>query len=247
MLRPKQNAISYGYSADNAGVAYVADSARAVVPFICDSFHPASVLDIGCGTGDWLRAFIDNGVSKVAGYDGPWVPIGGLQIPAECFHPIDFYSELPEVGTFDLSICLEVAEHVSPEVATRLISLLCRSADLVLFSAAIPGQGGYEHINEHFQDYWIAEFRSLGFFPVDCVRPHFWMNDKVQWWYQQNCIIFANAVSKEKYRLKEVPVITSLIHPAHYERVRDPRNYSLKQIARNVPHYLRRTLRRVFS
>jgi SAM-dependent methyltransferase len=221
-------------------VDYIQQSARIVVPLLCQRFSPSSVLDVGCGVGDWLRAFSDNGVRTLLGLDGNWVPSSGLQIPETSFRVVDFYSELSSPGEFDLSICLEVVEHVSAEVARRLISVLCESSDLVFFSAAVPGQGGYKHINEQFQDYWFAEFELRGFLPYDCIRPLIWMDERVSWWYQQNCFIFANAAGKERHGLSQSMPITFMIHPSLYKLVRDPKNYSIKGMIKHVPHYLRR-------
>lgn len=221
----------------------MARSAAQIVPLICERFQPDSVLDVGCGAGDWLHAFRENGVGTVLGCDGPWVPASRLRIGPEGFRAIDFYEALPDLGRFDLACCLEVIEHLAPELEERIIEFLCRSADLVLFSAAIPGQGGYEHINERFQAFWIEKFAGLGFSAHDCIRPLIWMHEDVSWWYQQNCLVFANAAGREKHGLVPEPILSSLIHPILYEATRDPRNYSLKSVIFHLPRYLARTLR----
>lgn len=236
MNRPKQSAKSYGYCG-LPGVASVGKSAAVIAPLVCARFHPRSVIDVGCGAGDWLRAFQDCGVLSIQGCDGPWVPASSLCIALQHFREVDFYERLPDLGHFELACCLEVVEHVAPEVGERIIELLCRSADLILFSAAVPGQGGYEHIHERYQAFWIERFALLGYSAHDCIRPLIWMNRDVSWWYQQNCLVFANATAREKHGLVQEPILTSLIHPTLYEEKRNPRNYSLKAMIRHLPHY----------
>src|SRR5262249_32708194 len=62
---------------------------------------------------------------------------------------------------------------------------------LVLFSAAIPFQGGIGHINEQWPDYWVRYFAEREYRPIDCIRRHIWNNPKVEWWFAQNTFLFA--------------------------------------------------------
>ena len=240
MLRPPQKANVYGYLSTRSGVDAVTDSASVIVPLLREIFHPDSVLDIGCGTGDWLSVFQATGSRKICGYDGVWVPKDSMKIKSENFRTIDFYGDFSITERFDFALCLEVAEHVSREVSEKMVRVMCGCADVVLWSAAIPGQGGYEHINERYQDHWIEVFKAQGFTAFDLVRPKVWMNEKVSWWYQQNCLVFANAPACQKYSLTPEPFVPVLIHPLLYESARDPKNYSVSQIVRTVPHYLTR-------
>jgi hypothetical protein len=62
-----------------------------------------------------------------------------------------------------------------------------------LFSAAIPGQGGTEHINEQPPRYWERQFERHGFHPVDAIRPIIWRDRRVEPWYRQNIFLYASA------------------------------------------------------
>ena len=243
-LRPKQSGADYGYTTERAGVETVERSASIVVPMVMRLFQPKSVLDLGCGAGDWLHVFQRNGVDEIAGYDGDWVPRESLKIPAEAFHPIDFYAAMPELPRVDVAICLEVAEHVAEAIGAKMVTALAKCADTIVWSAAIPGQGGSQHINEQYQDYWVALFQTAGFAAFDLLRPSIWGNPGVSWYYQQNMLVFANAASQARHGLSLAPFVASLVHPRHYERVRNPKNYSMKQVLRNVPHYLTRRFRK---
>jgi hypothetical protein len=49
---------------------------------------------------------------------------------------------------FDLALCLEVAEHLPAAAGDSLVRRLASVGARILFSAAIPGQGGRNHVNE---------------------------------------------------------------------------------------------------
>jgi len=240
MHRPKQTGVGYGYAEGRLGVDSVAASAEIIVPLVVQRFQPRSVIDLGCGAGDWLYEFLRNGVTQVRGYDGNWVPKESLKVPTGSFQCVDLYAGFPEIERFDLSICLEVAEHVTPQIGERIVSFLCASSDIILWSAAIPGQGGYEHINEQPQSYWVEVFLSHGFHAFDLLRPAIWTDRKVSVWYRQNCLIFANKSAQVAHSLVQKPFITSIIHPEIFDRARDPKNYSGKAIIRNLYHYITR-------
>jgi SAM-dependent methyltransferase len=247
MTRPRQHADGYGYSPERAGVTSVTRSAEVVVPMVVRVFRPQRVLDVGCGTGDWLSEFRRHGAAHIAGFDGDWVPRSGLKMPAEAFHAVSFDGPLPPCERFDLALCLEVAEHVEQEVALKLVDYLCASADVVLWSAAIPGQGGYGHINERYQGFWVDQFGTRGFEAFDLIRPHVWMDERVSWWYRQNLLVFASAQGRRLHSLTAHPFVASLVHPYLYDRARNPRNYSLRQILNSIPYYCLDRLRRLVS
>lgn len=231
---------AYGYSEDRRGVAKTARSASAVVPFLFGIFRPRYVVDIGCGTGDWLAEFLRCGADRVRGFDNDWVPASSLVIPGESFVGVDLLSDPPDLGRPDLVLCLEVAEHLSESAAVRLLDRACSSTQVVVWSAAVPGQGGHEHINEHPQSYWVEQFSKRGFGCYDLVRAKFWSDDRVSWWYRQNCLVYATPEAAERADLRKQDVVADLIHPKAFEWARNPRNYSLKTILRHLPHYLLR-------
>jgi hypothetical protein len=165
----------------------MATSAAAVVPLICDLILPRSVIDYGCGRGFWLREFQKQpGVEYVCGYDGDWVidPVAHPTYPLDLTKPFSF-------GPVDLAVSLEVAEHLPESRATGFVEDICFAAPVVMFSAAIPGQGGIGHVNEQWPAYWHARFRALDFLAFDCIRPQIWDNESVGWWYRQNIFVYA--------------------------------------------------------
>jgi len=168
-------------------------SAERVLPLVFDLVRPSSVVDLGCGTGAWLAAARGLGAGNILGIDGDWVPAESLLIPPGCFQGRDIAQPLGLEQRFDLAICLEVAEHLDPSSADGLIENLCALADVVLFSAAIPGQGGNGHINEQWPPYWRRRFGWYGFELVDCLRSRLWTDEAIEPWYAQNALLYASS------------------------------------------------------
>src|SRR5262249_35044453 len=147
------------------------DSAALIVPLVLQDFTPSSVVDFGCGEGAWLSTFVANGVEDVQGFDGDYVKPENLRIDPGRFATMDLEDARPAGRRFDLALSLEVAEHLTGGGGSRLIDALCRSSDIVLFSAAVPGQGGTHHINEQWLEYWTERFAVHGHRLFDVYRP----------------------------------------------------------------------------
>jgi SAM-dependent methyltransferase len=167
-------------------------SARLVVPMIMELVRPKRVVDVGCGRGTWLAAFRDHGAEEILGIDGEYVDRQRLEIAAHEFLACDLSSPIAIDRRFDLAVSLEVAEHLPEESADAFVALLTSLAPVVLFSAAIPGQGGTNHVNEQWPDYWAARFEYHGYHTCDYIRDRIWDNPDVEWWYAQNVLLFSH-------------------------------------------------------
>lgn len=205
-------------------------SARLVVPLVLDLVGPTSVLDVGCGLGTWLSVFRDLGVEDVTGIDGDHVDTSRLRIPPSDFRAADLTSFSLPPRRFDLTVCLEVAEHLSEGYAPRFVQSLADSSDLILFSAAIPGQGGTHHVNEQWPVYWARIFGASDFVAVDCLRPALWEMRAVEYWYAQNIMFFVKRQALNLYpKLAEFGPCErpmSLVHPRAYSRLLLHRSFS---------------------
>jgi SAM-dependent methyltransferase len=223
-------------------------SARAVVPLVVGLIRPNSVLDVGCGGGDWLSVFYhDCRIRDVMGVDGYYADAAAWPLPPGTFRHHDLQTPLDLNRRFDLVISLEVAEHIPFEHAETFVESLTRHGDAILFSAAIPGQGGTHHVNEQFPEYWAAVFREKGFSVVDVLRPAIWTNKRVNWWYRQNILLFMNdAVLEKNLDLRraasedgELPL--TRIHPAMFFRRRYYRRLLLSLGVTRAVFYLIRS------
>jgi SAM-dependent methyltransferase len=197
-------------------------SAEVVVPIVLETLKPTSVIDVGCGDGTWLSVFLEMGVKDVWGLDGDYVNVTQLRIPRGLFRPTDLSSPFMFERKFDLAMSLEVAEHLPPSSAKGFVESLSRLASLILFSAAIPLQGGTNHLNEQWPDYWVELFRTHDYLPIDFIRGRIWSNRKVEWYYSQNTILFAQAECVRKddelsrlYQQTNQQQL-SLVHPTRF-------------------------------
>jgi SAM-dependent methyltransferase len=167
-------------------------SARVVLPLIVPKCSVKSMLDVGCGAGAWLSVAKSMGLEHVAGVDGDYVDRSMLLIDASHFSPRDISKPFDTGRTYDLVQCLEVAEHVPTAASATLVANIVRHGPLVLFSAAVPGQGGEDHINEQPYGYWRDLFAAHGYRLFDCVRSHVAGKLEVEPWYRYNLMVFAH-------------------------------------------------------
>jgi SAM-dependent methyltransferase len=180
--------------------------------------RPTSIVDVGCGTGSFLSVFKKNGVREVLGVDGDWAKPD--LAPGE-FQPADLSKPLALNRRFDLVMSLEVAEHLEPSSADAFVRSLVGLGSVVLFSAAIPYQGGTGHKNEQWPDYWVARFAREGYELVDCLRARLWNNREVEWWYAQNIFLYVErerlaAMRREHPELDAPGLPLRLPHPENY-------------------------------
>jgi SAM-dependent methyltransferase len=198
-------------------------SAEAIVPLVIRLLEPLSVCDVGCARGGWLAVFKEHGVRRVLGIDGDYVERDNLMIDASEFLPADLDRGVPAVGRFDLAVSLEVAEHLVPDAAAPFVEGLVALAPAVLFSAAIPGQGGRGHLNEQWPEYWKELFDRHEYVPIDFVRASVWQTPEVNAWYKQNTLLFATrSLLDEREQVREAyqrsadrPL--SVVHPLIFE------------------------------
>jgi SAM-dependent methyltransferase len=215
-------------------------SAAAVLPVLFELVPCRSIVDVGCGIGTWLAEAMRLGVDDVLGIDGSHVDPSRLLIPSSSFTPADLGQPLPPTGrTFDVAICLEVAEHLPAERAASFVSDLAALAPVVVFSAAVPGQGGTNHVNEQWQSYWTTKFAEVGFASFDVLRPRVWNDRDVETWYRQNTLVYVDRrdsamVDRLTALTSAGPIIEDVVHPdllAFYVR-RATRRLSTVQAAR---------------
>ncbi|CAM3371489.1 class I SAM-dependent methyltransferase [Marinicrinis lubricantis] len=197
-------------------------SAQQIVPHVLDLLDVKSVVDIGCGTGGWLSVFKGYGIADIFGVDGDYVDEELLKIPVEQYRGMDLTKTFELDRRFDLVVSLEVAEHLPETSADMFIESLTKLGSVILFSAAVPYQGGKHHINEQWQGYWLDKFNQCGFAAVDCIRSKIWENEDVQWWYAQNIMIYVKLEDLHTYPrleaeyMKNKGNIVSMIHPRLY-------------------------------
>lgn len=173
-------------------------SARTIAALLLGEIKIGSLLDVGAGHGAWAAEWMEAGVKDVVAVDGHYVNLAQLAIPARCFMSRDLAQPLDLGRRFDLVQSLEVAEHLSEEHAEPFVDSLARHGDVILFSAAVPNQGGEHHVNEQPPEYWRRHFAARGFEVFDWIRPRVAINREVKAWYRFNSFIYANEAGQKR-------------------------------------------------
>lgn len=165
-------------------------SAKFVVPFLLQQIKARSVLDVGCGAGAWVATYLESGMTDVLGVDGDYINRNRLLFDESRFRAIDITKPFHLQKSFDLAQCLEVAEHIDPSASETMIDNLVAHAPIVIFSAAPPGQGGENHINEKPYEYWRDLFLKRDYFLFDFIRPAIKNQPSIESWYRYNILAF---------------------------------------------------------
>lgn len=202
------------------------ESAKTIIPIVREFIKPKVVMDIGCGLGTWLAVWKSFG-AEVIGIDGDYVNRDMLYIDKENFIAANLAENHVDVGgKVDLVESLEVAEHLPESRAEGFVQNLTEISDVVLFSAAIPFQGGTNHINEQWQSYWAEIFEKFGYVPVDCIRHQVDKLAGVILCYVQNSLIYVKESSLHQYPLlydyyvkHHGQQILDYVHPMWYETI----------------------------
>jgi SAM-dependent methyltransferase len=229
-------------------------SAHVIVPRIVELVRPNSVIDVGCGTGGWLSVFQELGVDDILGVDGTWVDRSRLLVAPDRFLATDLTERLEVHRQFDLAVSLEVAEHLPSSSADQFVVGLTELADTVLFSAAAPGQGGTDHVNEQWPSYWVKRFADQEFLALDCVRWEHWQDPRVAAFYVQNAFLTVRQTATSKKpdlvawmerhpdRVGDIPAV---VHPstrvARFNSLED--HFSLRELARAIAGRTQRVVR----
>lgn len=224
-------------------------SAEAVVPLVVELLCPKSVIDVGCGVGMWLAEFQRQGIADVVGIDGDYVRSNALVIEPQNFLARDLRCPLTINRKFDLAISLEVAEHLPPECALGFVRGLVSLSPAVLFSAAVPFQSGEHHLNEQWPDYWAQLFVGFSYTALDCIRPRIWMDDRIDYWYRQNTILYlqtdqiASNSTLKRIADQQPSRVLPLIHPEVYTARSQPASPGVGSLVRAMPGAIAKTVR----
>lgn len=227
-------------------------ASEVIVPLLMSRFSPSSVLDVGCGSGEWLNTFKRSGVSTVMGVDGGFTT--QRQLSESEFQEVDLTQtdkiNLPK-NNYDLAMSLEVAEHLPEEQAENFVNFLCDKSDVVVFSAAIPHQGGHHHLNERWQSYWKQIFASRGYHPDCSLRPLLWSNSNVRWWYAQNITIYEKhpnqMQSDAPFDDSAISQMIDIVHPKLLGKMvhrADPDNIPIRKAAKQLMYSIKKSLKR---
>jgi hypothetical protein len=145
---------------------------------------PSIVYDFGCGYGEYLRD-ISPLVHEAVGFEA--YPNKTIY---ENIHQTDLSAPILLENPADVSISLEVGEHIPSEFEQIFIDNLCNNTkNTLILSWAVEGQIGDGHVNCRNNDYIIAEVEKRGFIFDDSIleiRKSFDMNN----WFYNTLMLF---------------------------------------------------------
>ena len=158
--------------------------AERLAHWVREHIQPKRVLDIGCGPGTYVAEFVKQDIPTL-GID-PDPRTSGLNLRAGTL--LDTLEE-----TADCVVCLEVLEHIDPTYEQQaLTNLVTCVDDILIFTAARPGQGGVGHINCRSRDYWLSQLGAQGLQQDTALeqklRQHM-QNGPHMGWFVQNLIV----------------------------------------------------------
>jgi len=180
------------YLYNNSGINSYLD-AKEIIPLIVNIIENIkSIVDLGGGLGGWCKALEEYGIKNVICIDHPSIELNKLLIDKEKFIPCDFEKEYPPIIESDLAISIEFAEHISEKHSLKIIDYLTSCSKIILFSAAVPGQGGLGHINEQWPSYWLDRFLDRAYYFLDIIRPHIIGNEKLPLYIRQNLFLIVH-------------------------------------------------------
>ena len=208
-------------------------AARRIISLLRTILPVHSVVDVGCARGTWLREWRRQGVDDVVGVDGEYVDRSKFEIDSQCFIVHDLAGPFKLGRSFTLCQSLEVAEHLPQTHAATFVADLVHHAPVVLFSAATPGQGGENHLNEQAGAYWQALFLAHDYVAIDCLRPLLANDLKIPVWYRYNLILYVRRAD-----LKQIAPLALQFQLGDGEQVSDPSPFAYrlrKRVIRSLP------------
>jgi cyclopropane fatty-acyl-phospholipid synthase-like methyltransferase len=164
---------------------------------IVTELAPGSAVDFGCGSGALLVDLRRLGVA-VRGFDYSEAALTLCRRQNLDVGKFDLESSQEiDCPPADIVISTEVAEHLPESCADRYVDVLCSKANTVIFTAATPGQGGHDHVNEQPHQYWLDKFAARGFrldHPATFRWRAEWEAKGVALWYHRNLMILRREV-----------------------------------------------------
>ena len=226
-------------------------SAEKVVDILYDLFKPKSVIDVGCGTGLLLKHFQKKG-STIMGYEGKWINKDLIEenITNKVVKIIDFeHLELIKTEESEMCICLEVAEHITFKQAENFVNFITLHSKLIVFSAAIPNQGGFNHINEQWGDFWDSIFLKFGYIKYDILRPVLWNQDIITWPHKQNMVVYLHKSDLKREEQLNKMINNNLKNPIHFENYinKTQKYFSIINFQESTFFYLRLFIKKLLK
>lgn len=179
-----------------------------------DDLTGVTAVDLGSGEGHWSAELARRGAT-VDAFDAVVPDERVVDVIAADFEAPGWHLD----QSYDLGLCLEVAEHLAPDAARVVVWELATRCKSILFSAAIPFQPGFGHVNCRWQSAWLADLLNTRDMVASwAIRSDIWWDERIEPWYRQNLLVLSRAdgpLSAEARRVTDAPL--DVVHPMIYE------------------------------
>ena len=181
------NSRGYWESEDNSGHVHDSSLCDSIIKFIKKN-ELKTIVDFGCGVGDYTKKLISNGLECEA-YDGN---PNTVLLTEGIGKVLDFTFLFNLEKKFDCVLTLEVGEHIPKEYEKIFLDNVCIHAkNFIIMSWAVIGQGGDGHVNCQNNDYIINEIQNRGF-DYDIENSKILRNSSTAPWFADTIMVFKN-------------------------------------------------------
>ena len=129
---------------------------------IVSDIAPGTVLDAGCAKGFLVECLRARGV-EAWGVDVSEHAIENVPESVQEYCWVGSITE-PLPRDYDLVVCIEVLEHMTPQESHKAVANLCRHTADVLFSSTPFDYKEVSHLNVQPPEYWAGLFARHGFY-----------------------------------------------------------------------------------
>lgn len=157
-----------------------------IVSFLKAENPTTSIVDLGCGMGNYVKHFREEGL-RADGFDGnPYTPTltGGMCGVRDLSVPLVLDT------SYDWVMSLEVGEHLPAQFESTFIDNIHRNNSKgVILSWAVVGQGGHGHVNCRNNDYIKNKFCELGY-TNDILVERTLRSSVKYYWFKNTVMVF---------------------------------------------------------
>lgn len=174
------------WDGDPTGLHHHDESLCAEISAVLKERQLNTLLDLGCGDGQYVRAFESQGMTTTCCDGNPLTAdiTNGKCFVANLAHPLDLQQ------TFQCVLSLEVGEHIPQAFESTFIDNVVRHAErFIILSWAVPQQGGHGHFNEQPNEYIAARLAAYGFGRDEELEARL-RHSATQWWFKNTLMVF---------------------------------------------------------
>lgn len=183
------------------------NAAGEIVPLVLTAIPIQSVLDVGCGSGAWLKILKEQHIQDYQGVDSYLRDPRKLLVGEDRIDMADFSEPFNLTRRFDLVTSIGLAGRLPDNVVDDFVTSLTQHSDVILFSPMSPNPTDAARESEKPLSYWFEKFEKQGFVMYDFIRPHIQYNNLISHWYRYNVVLFIRKTREVDARVARTVVL----------------------------------------